>query len=227
MTHQPINAILFDLDGTLIDSAHPLLHSINLALKEHQRPLITYESLRQHISGGADAMVKHAFDIDEAHHQFADFKQQCLNHYANNITTNMCYFPGIEAVLDYLDAIHMPWGIVTNKSTRFTEPTLAAMGLADRAHVVVAADTLPYMKPHPAPLLHACEQLQQAPQHTLYVGDYETDVVASRAAGMPCMIVTYGYYPDHMQPHEWQADYTVDHADELLAYLKNSKENHS
>lgn len=220
---KPIDAILFDLDGTLLDSAHTLLHAINLALAEHQKSLVEYEGFRRHISGGADAMVSYAFNIDRDHHQFDEIKEQCLNHYANNITTNVTYFDGIESVLDYLDHEGIPWGIVTNKSTRFTLPTLEALGLDKRVQTVVMADTLEHMKPHPAPLLHACEQLGKNPQNTLYVGDFETDVIASRAAGMPCVIVTYGYYPEHMNPHDWNADTTLDHADELLHHLQQLK----
>lgn len=224
---KPIDAILFDLDGTLLDTAYTLLHAINLALAEHQRPLIDYKNFRRHVSGGADAMVSYAFNIDRDHHQFIELKEQCLNHYANNLTTDMHYFDGIEAVLDYLDREQIPWGIVTNKSTRFTLPTLKALGLDQRSQTVVMADTLKHMKPHPEPLLHACEQLGTNPANTLYVGDYETDVIASRAAGMPCIAVTYGYYPGHMNPHDWSADKTIDHADELLKHLHQLKEHRS
>ena len=218
-----IDAVLFDLDGTLLDTAHTLLYAINLALAEHQRPLINYQNFRQHVSGGADAMVSYAFDIDHDHPQFTTLKEQCLSHYANNLTANMRYFDGIEAVLDYLASQQIPWGIVTNKSTRFTLPTLKTLGLDLRTQVVVMADTLAHMKPHPAPLLHACKQLQKAPANTLYVGDFETDVIASRAAGMPCIAVTYGYYPQHMNPYDWNADQTIEHPRELLQYLVQSR----
>lgn len=217
---RPIDAILFDLDGTLLDTARDLLHSINHTSQHYDIPPSTYDVFRHHVSGGAASMVKHAFQIEPDHKDFDKIRQQWLDHYENNLATHTVFFDGIESVLNHLDEREIPWGIVTNKSTRFTTPTLKAFGLDKRAQCVVSADTLEHMKPHPAPMLHACEQLGKAPEHTLYIGDFKTDVLASRAAGMPCMVVTYGYYPADMNPHDWEADFTVHHADEILPHLK-------
>jgi 2-phosphoglycolate phosphatase len=218
MEHQ-IDAILFDLDGTLLDTARDLLHCINLTLKEYDKLPSTYDVFRQHISGGIASMVTNSFDVDTEHEDFETIKKKCLNHYQNNLATHTIFFEGIEAVLDHLDEKQIPWGIVTNKSTRFTLPILEMFGLDNRIKCMVAADTLEHMKPHPAPMLHACKLLQQDPKNTLYIGDFETDIQAGRAAGMPCMAVTYGYYPANVNPHDWQADITVDHPDEILAHL--------
>lgn len=216
---QKINAVLFDLDGTLLDTGRDLLHCINLTLEEYNKAPTTYAIFRQFISGGIEAMVKNTFAIDITHKDFETIKQKCLEHYSRYFATHTVFFDGIEDVLDHLDDHQIPWGIVTNKSSRFTQPTLEAFNLHNRTHCVVTADTLEHMKPHPAPMLHACKLINQKPQNTLYIGDFETDVLASRAAGMPCMAVTYGYYPSHTHPNNWNADFTVDHPNDILSHL--------
>lgn len=228
---QSFDAVLFDLDGTLLDTAPDLLFAMNLSLQQHQKPLQTYTIFRQHVSGGTDAMLCHAFNMESTDAQFPAIKQQYLTHYYQHLATHTCFFDGMEAVLDYLDAQHIPWGIVTNKPTRFTLPILDAFGLASRTQCVVMADTLEHMKPHPAPMLHACNLLNKKPERTLYIGDFKTDVLASRAANMPCLIVTHGYYLAHMNPRDWGADITVDRAQDIIPHLtncsRNQHDNHS
>lgn len=214
-----IHGVLFDLDGTLIDTAHDLLVVLNLILKEQHKPTIHYDLLRQHVSGGLHAMMHCAFGIDETHETFRPLEKQCLDYYAAHIGQHAAFFEGIESLLDDLDQAHIPWGIVTNKPKRFTELLLKAMKLDQRARCVVAADTLAYMKPHPAPMLHACHLLKTEPQHTVYVGDFKTDVEASRAAQMPCVILTHGYYDNTTHPQDWGADLVLDNPRMLMTYL--------
>lgn len=215
-----IDAVLFDLDGTLLDTGLDLWHAMNTTLKNHNKPPVDYSHFRQSITHGATGMIKQSFGLSESDADFETIRLQFLNKYESMLAHHTELFEGMDTLLDFLDQQQLPWGIVTNKSTRFTLPLLKKMHLDQRSQCIVTGDTLDQMKPHPAPLLHACQLINKKPQRTLYIGDYKTDVEACRAADMPHIIVSYGYFAIDEHPDQWNADYVVDHADEIVDWFK-------
>lgn len=217
-----IDAVLFDLDGTLADTARDLFEAMNLTLAMHQHPTIAnYDEFRKTIAYGTKTMLAHAFLTDPADPVIDALKIDFYNHYQRCLGQYTSLFEGMSAVLNYLDLQIIPWGIVTSKLTRFTLPLLEELQLAKRAKCVVTGDTLPYIKPRPEPLLYGCQLLDSNPERTLYVGDYSVDVEASKAAKMPNVIITNHYHHSDENPYDWHADYVVKDAVELLGVIRN------
>jgi len=215
---QKIQALLFDLDGTLADTAPDLAGAANaLRIRRGLAPL-PLEILRPWASHGARGLLGAAFELTPDDATFADMREEFLDYYASHLAIQTCVFPDMAQLLDTLDARRIPWGIVTNKHTRFTTPLVAALGLAERARVVVSGDTTPHAKPHPAPLLHAAAALALDPQHCLYVGDDLRDVQAGQAANMPTAAAAWGYCSDG-PPERWGADYLIHTPQELLPLI--------
>jgi 2-phosphoglycolate phosphatase len=212
-------AVLFDLDGTLLDSAHDLLYALNLTLAEESAAPIEYQTLRQYVTHGASRMVSEAFGITKNHPKHAALVKRFLQHYSEQLGNHAMLFPGTSELLDALDSYSIPWGIVTNKHQRFTLPLLAKLNLAERPGCIVCGDTLENHKPHPLPLLYACQGLEKKPTETLYVGDYHSDITASKAAHMPHVLVTYGYYEDHHNLNDWGAQFMADSPSDILKLL--------
>ncbi|RQN40957.1 phosphoglycolate phosphatase [Paraburkholderia tropica] len=214
------NAVLFDFDGTLADTAPDLAAAVNQM--RHARGLAPapYEKLRPLASAGARGLIGGAFGVGPDDHQFAAMREEFLANYAANLRVETALFPGIDAVLDDLDARGVLWGIVTNKVARLTDPLVKLMHLDTRAASVVSGDTTPYSKPHPAPLLHAAETLGIAPHRVVYVGDDLRDIQAGHAAGMATIAAAYGYCGNVEPPAQWNADYLADTAETLLALLR-------
>lgn len=211
-----IHAVLFDLDGTLADTARDLLEAMNLTLAIHSRPLVSYDEFRQSVAYGTDEMIKQTFHLNSSDALFDSIKQQFLKYYEQCLGKYTTLFDGMNTVLNYFDSQAIPWGIVTNKLTRFTLPLLQTLHLEQRAQCIVAGDTLPYMKPHPEPLLHACRLLNSTPSNTLYVGDYIVDVEAAEAAQMQSLIITNYYHHPDENPYDWKADFVVAKAVEII-----------
>lgn len=203
----PIEAILFDLDGTLLDTAPEFTHCLNLLLAAEGMPAVTEANTRSTVSHGAKGMIEFAFQIDETHAHFLSLKNRFLALYAKEIGFQTHFFPGIVNLLERLQAFALPWAIVTNKPACFTFPLLEKFTPLSKAGSVVAGDTLSTQKPDPAPLLFACQQLAVDPKNCWYIGDAKTDQEASHRAGMRCMIANYGYIPPAEDPLSWQADY--------------------
>lgn len=212
-------ALLFDLDGTLVDSAPDLAQAANRLLTEHGRPPLPLEALRPMASQGARGMLRVAFGLTPEHLAYATLTQRFLDHYAAHLCEQSGLFPGVAALLDHLDALALPWGVVTNKHGRFTEPLLRELGLYHRAACVVPGNAAPHPKPAPDLLLLACQQLRQAPGACVYVGDDPRDVAAGKAAGLGTVAVSYGYPADHPPAHTWGADHCIDHPSKLLEIL--------
>lgn len=217
-------AILFDLDGTLLDTAPELAHAMNLTLADYKKDSINFPAFRQIISGGSNHMVTHAFDIKTNHADFNTIKQRFLNYYQQLQGSKTEKFAGVDTLLDYLDQQTIPWGIVTNKHKQFSEPLLEKLNLNTRAKCIVSGDTTPHRKPHPEPLLHASRLMQYDPSAITYIGDSRVDATASRAAQMKNIIVTYGYYSADDNPQNWGADFVVDKALDIIDYLDQSKQ---
>lgn len=216
--------ILFDLDGTLLDTSHDIHHAVNTLLEEEKKSPVKYEVVRPCISFGGHNILEHAFELDI--HNPIDCKYlellaprlQVLAKKTNFAKT--IAFPGIDKLLQDLDYKNIPWGIVTNRVQALTEPLLKNKGYFERSACIVSGDTTSYSKPHPEPLHHACRLLQVNPQDCLYVGDAITDVQAGKAAGMATIAVGFGFVPYNDSIHNWQADYTADHAEEILPRIE-------
>ena len=214
----PVAAILFDLDGTLADTAPDLAGAANALLTRRGLPTLPLETLRPWASHGARGLVCTAFNITPEAAEFANLREEFLGYYAQHLAVESHVFPAMAQLLDTLDARHVPWGIVTNKHTRFTTPVVSALALAQRARVIVSGDTTPHAKPHPAPLLHAAAALALSPQQCLYVGDDLRDIQAGRAAGMRTIAAAWGYCSDG-PPERWGADFLMHTPQELLQLL--------
>lgn len=211
--------VLFDLDGTLVDSAPDLAGAANELRALHGKPPLPFQRFRAMVGAGARGMLGVAFDIGPADDQFDALRTEFLRLYEQRMTRETHVFDLMQPVLDALDAAGRPWGIVTNKATRFTEPLARALGLDARAAVIVCGDTTSHAKPHPEPLLEAARRAGMAPADCVYVGDDLRDVQAGRAAGMTTIAVTWGYLGVGEPVQAWQADHVVDSAGQLLNLL--------
>ena len=222
MTRRDIGAVLFDLDGTLADTAPDLAGALNLLLAERGLPAVPIERLRPYASAGALGLLRAGMGIGPDDAEFEMLRVRFLDLYTDNICVDTRLFPGMDQVLSQLEQRSTIWGIVTNKPARFTVPLIKALGLAERTACVVSGDTTAYSKPHPAPLLHAAETLDLPPQACLYVGDDLRDVQAAHAAGMPVLAAAFGYLGDAGDPHVWGADAVIDHPSEIMDFLRTN-----
>ncbi len=215
----PCKAVLFDLDGTLADTAPDLAAAIHQMQRDRGLPPTPLDQLRPLTSAGARGLLGGAFGIAPDALGYAAMRDEFLAHYANALCVHTVLFPGISALLDLLDARRIRWGIVTNKVMRLTDPLIAQLGLKERAACVVSGDTTAYAKPHPAPLLHAAQQLNLTPAQIVYVGDDLRDIQAGAAAGMPTVAAAYGYCGGDIAPADWPAQQLTATTDELHQLL--------
>jgi 2-phosphoglycolate phosphatase len=212
--------ILFDLDGTLADTAADLIPSLNRIREEEGLEPLPFGRARSLVSHGAGRMVEGGFDLLPEDPRFEPLRLRLLDHYQRNLSTNTRLFPGMDELLESIEARGLRWGIVTNKSTRFTEPLTEALGLTGRCECIISGDTLPYSKPHPEPLLHACRICQAEPSASLYIGDAERDIEAGRRAGMTTIAALFGYLGPDDQPANWGADGMVESVAELSGWIE-------
>jgi 2-phosphoglycolate phosphatase len=212
--------VLFDLDGTLIDSAPDLANAANRLRADHGLEPLPLALLRPMVGSGARGMVGIAFGVAPGEPRFEPLRDAFLAHYEAGLLQSTQPFEGVEQMLAALEAAGIPWGIVTNKATRFTTPIVAGLGLAQRAAVVVCGDTTAHSKPHPEPLWHAARVMGLAPESVVYVGDDLRDAQAARAAGMAMVAATWGYLGLGEPVHDWGADALVDAPDQLLSWLR-------
>ncbi len=214
-----IDAVLFDLDGTLVDTAPDLAGALNRVRHDRGLPPVPVADLRPFASAGARGLIGVGFAIAPDHAEYPSLRDAFLAHYAAALCVDSALFDAVEEVLEAVAARRLRWGIVTNKATRYTLPLLEALRLRFTPDVVVCGDTTPYAKPHPAPLLHAAEKLGVAPVRCLYVGDAERDIAAGLAAGMQTIVAHYGYIAADERPHAWQAHGHVASPRELIEWL--------
>jgi phosphoglycolate phosphatase len=214
-------AALFDLDGTLLDTAPDLAAALNVLLAEEQRAALPLAEVRPQVSAGAIAVVRAGFpEVDVGSAEFVRLRQRFLVHYRDTLTVHTRLFPGFEAVLRTLEAHSLPWGVITNKAAWLTEPLLDALGLRVRAACVLSGDSLPVRKPHPQPLLAAAGQIGVPPGDCVYLGDALRDVQAARAAGMVPLGARYGYLNAAEQPDSWPVAGWLEEPAELLPWLE-------
>ena len=221
MSHffSPYAGIFFDLDGTLADTAPDLVAATNQLLVARNLAPKPYEFLRPYASAGARGLLEGAFGISTDHADFPLLRDEFFSNYEKALLLDSKLFDDMGDLLDQMDEAKLPWGIVTNKSERFTNPLTDLMGLRHRAISTVSGDTTPYSKPHPEPILHAARVAKVDPTKSLYVGDDIRDVVAGKAAGMKTVAAAYGYCGCKEPPEAWGADYIVNQPLELLQII--------
>ncbi len=214
-----INAVLFDLDGTLADTAPDLGYALNRMRAARDMPPLPLETIRPHASRGGRGMMQIGFALTPDESDFIAMREEFLALYAENLCRETRLFPGMADLLDELEHRGLPWGIVTNKPARFTGPLIEALGLESRAACVISGDTCGRAKPYPDPLLAAAGELGAVPAASVYIGDDERDVQAARAAGMQIIVALYGYLGDGNHPDTWGADGAIIAPQDLLRYL--------
>ncbi len=214
-----LEAVLFDLDGTLIDTAPDMARTVNEMRRRRSLAAVPLEQVRPFVSHGARGMITAAFRIQTDDPQFQAMREEFLQIYADNICIDSQLFPGMESLLGHLEERDIAWGVVTNKFERLARPLMDALNLTDRAAIIVGGDTCPRPKPYPDPLLHAAAELSVVPARTLYVGDDKRDVAAARAAGMPVVVAAYGYLGDGDPPALWGADAILESPEAVLEWL--------
>ena len=222
---QPVRAVLFDLDGTLIDTAPDFIRIIKLMCSEANVPAPSDASIRAQVSEGARAMVNLVHpELGLDSPELLNIRQQFLNIYQQNIAVDTCLFPDMENVLKELEALDIPWGIVTNKPRGLSELLLDALNLTERCQVLVCPEDVKHTKPDPEPMYLAAKQLGIAPEQIIYVGDHPRDIDAGRAAGMPTVLAAYGYLPPAHRADldAWNADVIIHNVSELSDLIHQS-----
>lgn len=218
-----VETILFDLDGTLLDTAPDFFYALQqLRLEKGLPPLSPSKllQLRPAVSNGIAALITQGLGMPPEHPDSPALCKRLLDLYQQILGSYTQPFPGIENLLNTLEKRNIPWGIVTNKSSALTVPLLVQQNLSDRASCIVSGDTTPNAKPHPEPLLYACKTLKILPAHCLYIGDAERDIVAGKAAGMTTIAALFGYIEDISLAKQWAAHHYVHHANEILPWLE-------
>lgn len=219
-----IECVLFDLDGTLIDTAADFVKVVNLLLEEHDKPAISSESIHHTVSDGARALVKLAFDMEEDHQDFPALNQRLLDlYYLQLASTEATLYPGINELLIKLEQQEIPWGIVTNKPEKYSILLLEKLGLTERCGVLICPDHVTERKPHPEPILLACQKLGCGTERTVYIGDHIRDIQAAKNADVIAIAAAYGYLAADAKVEEWYADFILQSAtqtESLLNLLK-------
>lgn len=218
----PINTILFDLDGTLLDTAPDMVAALNILLENNQQAPLPFTAVRNSVSKGSLALVKLGFNKtlnNLTAEQIHKLQQDYLNIYSQHLCIDSGLFAGMADVLARLEASEVPWGIVTNKPGWLAEPLLKQLQLSHRAACIVSGDTTLRRKPFPDPLLHACELIQRQPQQCVYIGDNQRDIDAGNAAGMQTLVAQYGYIDATEKPEQWGADGMLEHVEQLHTWL--------
>jgi N-acetyl-D-muramate 6-phosphate phosphatase len=218
MSSRMIEAVLFDLDGTLADTAPDLGYAINQMRATRGLAPLPLAVTRPVTSMGARGMLETGLSVTPAHPHYDALREEFLGIYADNICRDSCLFPGMAELLVELEQRAMLWGVVTNKPERFTHPLLEHLGIHDRAACIIGGDTTGRIKPDPAPLLAASERINIAPRHCLYLGDDIRDIQAGRAAGMRVVVAGFGYL-NGTDPATWGADATIDTPLDLLRHI--------
>ena len=213
-------AVLFDLDGTLVDTFPDLADALDFAVRDAGAGAVDRTRLRPLISRGTREMIASVLPSNTDDERFDGARRRFLARYSERIAVRSRLFPGIESVLRTLEERGVRWGIVTNKHAWLTEPLLAELDLRRRAHCVVSGDSTAHPKPHPAPLLLACDRLSIAPGAAVYVGDSRSDIESGRAAGVTTVSAGWGYLDPNDPPQRWEADVAIETPDELFDWVR-------
>lgn len=211
-------AVLFDLDGTLVDTAPDLGYALNLMRDRRGQAPLPADAIRAQSSHGSQGLIKLGFGVTQTDVAFTVLRRELLDIYQAHLADRSRLFPGMDRLLSAFASRGIAWGVVTNKPACFTEPLLERLGLLSKAACVVSGDTCAQAKPAPEPMLHACRTVDLGPEHCLYVGDAERDVQAARAVGMPVVVALYGYLAETDRPDEWGGDGYIRQPLDLLDY---------
>jgi phosphoglycolate phosphatase len=212
----PANAVLFDLDGTLVDTAPDMAAALNRVVREEGFSALPAENIRPHVSRGGLALTRLAFGgrfTDET--RIEALRQRFLQYYLEDIAQHSRLFEGFEDLLNRLEQARIAWGIVTNKPAWLTDPLVAQLKLNERSAVTISGDTTAERKPHPLPLITAAETIGLPCDQCIYVGDDPRDIEAGKAARMTTVVARWGYIDEDSDPDQWQADFQVDQPGDL------------
>ena len=212
-------AVLFDLDGTFADTAPDMAAALNKVRAAEGLAPLPLSTVRPHVSRGARGMIDVGFGFGTDHPRFSELRDEFLDVYERDVCVHSRVFDGIATVLEQLARNAMPWGIVTNKASRFALPLLRALDMERSAACIVCGDTTPFTKPHPAPLLHAAQLIAVDPALCVYVGDDRRDIEAAIAAGMASLAARYGYLGGDADPESWGANAVIDTPAGILQHL--------
>lgn len=219
--HAPIRAVLFDLDGTLLDTAPDMVGAMNALRAEEDLPPLDFAMARAQVSHGTNGLMRIGFPDAEGA-VLERLRDRFLALYRARLFDETDLFPGGDAMLEHIEHAALPWGVVTNKPGWLAGPLLAGLGLDQRVACLVSGDTLPVRKPHPEPLLHAAQAIGVAPPSCVYVGDALRDIEAARAAGMRAVVASFGYVSPEDQHQLWPAEAWIDEPRDLIDWLESS-----
>lgn len=217
---KPIRAVMFDLDGTLLDTAPDFIVVVNQLLAEQNRPALPAKTIRAGVSNGSKALIKLAFAIDESDEQFEPLRQRLLELYLQNHSVHTRPFPGIDELIEQLAAHNIAWGIATNKPSMYTLPLMVDMNMQPPPASVICPDHVGHPKPSPESLFLASTQLGCTPQEIIFVGDHKRDIDCGKDAGSITIAAAYGYVDEGDNAADWNADYCVNHADEIWPIIE-------
>ncbi len=217
-----LRAVLFDMDGTLLDTAPDFIAICQAMLAERGLPAVDDKLIRDEVSGGAKAMVAAAFALSPNAEEFEPLRLEFLERYQRDCAVHSQLFDGMAELLADIEKAKLIWGVVTNKPVRFAQPIMEQLGLAERSALLICPDHVTHSKPHPEPLILACKMLDLDPASVLFVGDDLRDIESGRDAGTRTAAVRYGYIHPHDNPDHWGADVVVDHPLDLRKVLDNA-----
>jgi phosphoglycolate phosphatase len=220
MSTPKLQAVLFDLDGTLLDTAPDFVVVVNQLRNQYDLPNLDSDLIRATVSHGARALITLAFGLQEGEKDFEILRQQLLTRYSQHLDVETRPFDGIPALLNWLENSNILWGIVTNKPRLYAEPILQSLKLSERCHTLICPDDVSKTKPHPEPMHLACQQLSITEQQTLYIGDHRRDIEAGKNANMRTIAANYGYIDANDPADQWHADFIVNHANEIKPLLQ-------
>lgn len=220
-----INAVLFDLDGTLVDTAPDFYTTLDALLSRHHRPLMPHTVIREHVSNGSRALTQLAFPEITDPKVFETLRLELLDIYQAEVGLNAVLFPEMNGILALLKERNIPWGIVTNKPRLYTELLIERTSYLNDCKVLICADDVPKAKPHPQGILQACNSLDISPSETLYVGDHERDIQAAHNAGCISAVVPFGYFETDHDFAAWGANYVINNASKLSKVIQSSASN--
>ncbi len=214
-----IHTVLFDLDGTLIDTAPDMANALNILLQEEGYVPLAFDTIRPVVSNGSVALVNLGFPDVKDEQKLSHLKQRYLDIYQQNLCVDSQLFPGMNQLIQHIEDRQMNWGVVTNKPGWLTDPLMQQIGLAERAACIISGDTTANRKPHPEPMYLACRLADSAAEHCIYIGDARRDIEAGNNAGMQTVVASYGYIGEWENTHEWGADHMVDTPEDIIRLI--------
>ncbi|MEW6982729.1 HAD family hydrolase [Colwelliaceae bacterium 6471] len=213
------NAVLFDLDGTLLDTANDLGEALNYVLTKHNQPIIAREKYRPVASDGAKGLLELGFGEQLKNFSYEQLRQEFLDYYQENIAVHTCLYPGVEPLLTRLNEQNIPWGIVTNKPENLTYQLMPHFQIFEHSQAIVGGDTIKQRKPHPAPLIHACQLMNIDAKQCLYIGDAPRDIEAGNSANMYSIVALWGYILDQQSCLSWQANALAKTPEDICTFI--------